>query len=152
IAIQIEKNGIQFYTKLSEAVSDMEMIKKIKGLADMEKRHMEIFSEMKAAYKGKDEEESTYDPYGELPLYLNAFAKGHVFNLNEDPSGFISDGASTRTLLKKAIELEKDSIVFYMGIKEVVPPELGKARVDNIIAEEMGHIRLLSEQISSLGV
>jgi rubrerythrin len=105
---------------------------------------------MKKTHAGNEKKSTLYDPYDELPLYLNAFAKGHVFNLDEDPKTIISEHVSIRTLLKKAIELEKDSIVFYIGIKGLVPPELGKASIDTIIAEEMGHIRLLSDQIGSL--
>jgi rubrerythrin len=150
IAIHIERNGIQFYTALSHAVPDREMKEKLEGLADMERDHEKIFTEMKATHAMNEEKSTLYDPYDELPLYLNAFAKGHVFNLDEDPKAIISDNVSIRALLKKAIELEKDSIVFYIGIKGLVPPEMGKARIDTIIAEEMGHIRLLSDQIGSL--
>jgi rubrerythrin len=150
IAIQIEKNGIQFYMTLSDKVMDKEMKEKFIGLADMERDHEKTFTEMKAAYAINKDKSTHYDPYDEIPLYLNAFAKGRVFNLDEDPKAFISDSASIRILLKKAIELEKNSIVFYIGIKEIVPPELGKARLDMIIAEEMGHIRLLTDQIAAL--
>jgi rubrerythrin len=50
-------------------------------------------------------------------------------------------------ILKSAIEAEKDSIVFYLGMKEEVPENLGKNRIEAIIKEEMGHIRLLSKQL-----
>jgi len=46
--------------------------------------------------------------------------------------------------------LEKDSIVFYVGIKEAIPPDWGKAKIDAIIREEMGHISLLDDKLSSL--
>ena len=50
-------------------------------------------------------------------------------------------------ILKSAIEAEKDSIVFYLGMKEAVPENLGKGRIETIIKEEMGHIRLLSKEL-----
>jgi rubrerythrin len=49
-------------------------------------------------------------------------------------------------ILKSAIEAEKDSIVFYLGMKEGVPEKLGKGRLEAIIKEEMGHIRVLSKE------
>jgi rubrerythrin len=52
-----------------------------------------------------------------------------------------------KKILKSAIEAEKDSIVFYLGMKEAVPEKYGKARLDNIIKEEMGHVRLLSGKL-----
>ena len=50
-------------------------------------------------------------------------------------------------ILKSAITAEKDSIVFYLGMKEAVSESLGKGRIDNIIKEEMGHIKLLSGKL-----
>ena len=49
-----------------------------------------------------------------------------------------------RKILKAAIGLEKESIVFYLGMKELVPTKFGKDKIDKIIKEEMGHIRFLS--------
>ena len=40
-------------------------------------------------------------------------------------------------VLQTAIGLEKDSIIFYVGIEELVPEKLGKDKVNDIIKEEM---------------
>jgi len=53
-------------------------------------------------------------------------------------------------ILKKAILAEKDSIVFYLGMKEMVPVNSGKTKIDAIIKEEMVHIKLLSSKIVAL--
>ena len=53
-------------------------------------------------------------------------------------------------ILKTAITAEKDSIVFYLGMKDVVPTHLGKEKLDDIIKEEMGHISLLSKELLEL--
>ncbi len=42
-----------------------------------------------------------------------------------------------RDLLELALSFEKDSVVFYVGVKDLVPPEVGKEQVDEIIKEEM---------------
>ena len=60
------------------------------------------------------------------------------------------DMKSMKEILKSAIEAEKDSIVFYLGMKDVVPESLGKSRIDHIIKEEMGHIRSLSKELIAL--
>lgn len=44
----------------------------------------------------------------------------------------------------------KDSIVFYLGMKEMVPENFGKAKIDAIIKEEMTHIKLLSKELVAL--
>ena len=55
-----------------------------------------------------------------------------------------------KEILKAAIMAEKDSIVFYLGMKEMVPEDFGKAKIDIIIKEEMGHIKLLSGRLVAL--
>lgn len=52
-------------------------------------------------------------------------------------------------ILKDAITTEKDSIVFYLGMREAVPEHLGRSRLDAVIQEEMGHLRLLSKELVS---
>ena len=49
-----------------------------------------------------------------------------------------------------AIGLEKDSVIFYLGIRDLVPAKLGKDRVNEVIAEEMRHITLLSRQLAAV--
>ena len=49
-----------------------------------------------------------------------------------------------KQILRSAIQAEKDSIVLYLGMKEMVPQKAGKDKIDAIIKEEMGHIRILA--------
>jgi rubrerythrin len=44
--------------------------------------------------------------------------------------------------------MEKESIAFYTGIMELVPPEIGKDRVAEIIREEMRHVTMLTAQLA----
>jgi len=55
-----------------------------------------------------------------------------------------------KEILKSAIEAEKDSIIFYLGMKDAVPEKLGKDKIEAIIKEEMGHVRLLSSELAGL--
>ncbi|MCK4603454.1 MAG: hypothetical protein KAU41_01990, partial [Deltaproteobacteria bacterium] len=59
----------------------------------------------------------------------------------------LPDRENTRKILWVAIGLEKASIIFYLGMKELVPESLGKKKIDDIMKEEMGHIRLLSNRL-----
>jgi rubrerythrin len=53
-------------------------------------------------------------------------------------------------VLKAAILAEKDSIVFYLGMKEMVPEKFGKDKLDKIIKEEMGHIKILANELKGI--
>ena len=81
--------------------------------------------------------------------YLKAIADGHIFPVGEDPAENLPEDISMKEILRTAIGMEKDSIVFYAGIKEMVPEELGKDRIEAILKEEMSHLALLSNELAS---
>jgi rubrerythrin len=77
-------------------------------------------------------------------------ADGHVFDVRKDSSERLTGKETMEDILNTAIGLEKDSIVFYLGIKEIVPKRLSRQRIDDIIKEEMGHIAVLSKELAAL--
>ncbi len=110
----------------------------------MEDEHEKTFADLRAGLSKKEKAATVFDPEGETTLYLHALADTRVFfEKNIDPS-------SIKDILKEAISAEKDSIVFYLGMKEIVPEKLGKAKIDAIIREEMTHIKLLSKELVAL--
>jgi rubrerythrin len=150
IAVQIERNGHQFYTKAAEKTTNQDVKKMFVSLAEMEHVHERTFEELRDRLQGKETELTTYDPDDETILYLRAFASGHVFDLKENLGSLLSGKENTREIVKKAITLEKDSIVFYLGLEDLVPEDLGKDRIETIIHEEKSHIRILSGILDTL--
>ncbi len=141
MAEQIERNGAAFYRKAAANIDDAQHKSLLLDLAKMEDDHEKTFSAMRADLKAAEKASTVFDPNNDGMLYLRALADTRVFFENLiDPSGMTE-------ILKSAITAEKDSIVFYLGMKEAVPEKFGKHRVDNIIREEMGHIRLLSKEL-----
>ncbi len=141
MAEQMERNGIKFYTTAAESISDDEAKSLLLEFGDMEKEHEKIFSEMRKELSSDEKQSTVFDPQGEAALYLRALADTRVFFDKK------IDVSSLENILKDAIQAEKDSIVFYLGMKEAVPESLGKSRLDHIIKEEMGHIRMLSGKL-----
>ncbi len=144
IAAKIEKNGAKFYRQASEKVKKEENKHFLLDLADMEDEHEATFLKMQKELKEKEKISSTFDPYDENILYLKALADARVFFKKEEPADNFYD------ILVSAVQAEKDSIVFYLGMKGIVPEELGKSSVDDIIKEEMKHIRLLAGKLAGL--
>ena len=63
----------------------------------------------------------------------------------------ISEGdVFNEEVLNIAIGLEKDSIVFYESMKNVVPDAAGKNKLNAIIKQEIGHIVELRNQLQVL--
>ena len=150
IAEQIERNGANFYRNASKRFTDPVSRDKLLDLAAMEDEHEKTFAAMRADVSVSEMIATSFDPDGEAALYLQSIADGKVFNIKKDPSGILAEGITLKEILQKAIELEKDSIVFYTGIREMVSEKIGKKKVNDIINQEIGHILDLSNQISEL--
>ena len=144
IAEQIERNGATFYRKAAENISDKAKKEFLLRLAKMEDDHEKTFKSMRAKLTEGERRVTSFDPEGETEKYLQALADTRVFYEK------YLDTTSMKEILKTAITAEKDSIVFYVGIKDVVPADLGQKQLDKIIREEMGHIRLLSSELLAL--
>lgn len=141
IAEQLERNGAKFYHSAAKEVTEPGAKELLLKLAGMEEDHEKTFTEMRAQLSADEKATTAFDPTGEAVLYLKALADTRVFFEKT------IDTSSLREILKAAIGAEKDSIVFYLGMKEAVPENMGKKRMDAIIKEEMGHIRLLSKEL-----
>jgi rubrerythrin len=144
MAEQIEKNGEQFYRRSARRVKDTEAKGLLTRLADMEVEHQRIFSSLKSKLSPSDRKAMTFDPNNEAGLYLASLANTKVFFQKEIDTGGLEG------IYKSALTAEKDSIAFYLGMKELVPAASGKAKIEEVIKEEMRHIRILGEKLASL--
>ena len=148
MAEQMERNGSRFYEKAAERAADSGMKGVLLALARMEQDHIRIFSEMKKELSGQPWADG-FEQENEAVLFLRALTAGKIFDVKGEAADLVAK-MTMPDILKKAIGLEKDSIAFYTGIKELVPAEFGKGRMDAIIREEMRHVKILSERLEAL--
>lgn len=151
MAQQIERNGAKFYRKAAEGVAASRSRNLLLDFAAMEDDHEKTFGEMRRELSARERQTPVFDPTGESALYLRAMADGYVFNVREDPSERLTGKETLEQVVQTAIGLEKDSVVFYLQMKEMVPGELGKGRIDGIIKQELGHIAHLNQQLGEPG-
>ncbi len=144
LAEDIEVNGAEFYKNAAANAPDQSKVALLTGLADMEVAHKKMFEQMRADLAGREKAETVFDPEGDAVAYIKALADIRVFFDKE------VDTSTMENILKAAITAEKDSIVLYLGMKEFVPEKYGKDKIESIIKEEMGHIRLLSRELKAL--
>ena len=142
IAIKIEQNGAIFYRDAATKVDAAKHKDFLLELADMEDDHEKTFTDMFKELSASDAFSSTFDPEDENVLYIKALADTRVFFEKEQPDD------SLKSILSSAIQAEKDSITFYLGMKEMIPEKQGKDKIDFIIKEEMTHIRLLAGKLA----
>ena len=147
MAEQIERNGARFYQKAAKEIANKDTKKILEELAVMEAEHEKTFATMRADIKSSERLPSVFDPNDEVGFYLRTLADGKVFDVKTDPSEQLTGRETPQDILNTAIDLEKDSIVLYLGLEEYVPAESGKDKVREIIKQEMGHIALLSDRL-----
>ncbi len=150
MAEQIERNGSAFYRKAAALSSSSRSAQFFLKLAAMEEEHEKIFSAMRLGLREEERRVSVPDPEDQAKAYLKAWADGHVFDVRAHPAEKIKGKEKPEEILIWAINQEKESIVFYLGMKEAVPERLGRKKVDEIIKEEMSHIALLSKELETM--
>jgi rubrerythrin len=149
MAERIEINGAKFYRRAAGLNAAADFKKTLLDLADMEEQHRRIFAVMRQELTEREKEPAIFDTEGQLRDYLRAMADGYVFDVNADLSKLLTGRESMEEIINKALVFEKDSIVFYLGIRDMVSERLGRNRVDDIIREEMNHISILNKELSS---
>ena len=150
IAEQIERNGQQFYSDSAQRVSEPVAKQVLQDLANMETKHLKTFQDLHAKLSEQAREEITWDPDGQAGLYLKAAADSHVFKTNVDPTSLLKNNSDAREILELALQFEKDSVIYFLGVADVVPEHLGKADVLGLAQQERNHIVLIQKTLSKL--
>lgn len=144
MAIQIEENGAAFYRKAADLQKEASDKKFLQALAQVEDRHKASFQEMKTQVSDLEKSQTVFDPNDELSAYLKAMADAHGGEGNPEALELLTGKETMAEIVTLAIGLEKESILFYLGLKDIVPPKYGQEKIDEIINEEKKHMVQLS--------
>ena len=141
MGIQIEDNGKDFYGTLVEQSKNNKAKDIFKFLAGEEEKHI-------AAFQGILDKVHKYEPPesypGEYFAYMNAIASEYVFTQKDKGKEIAKNAKSDKEAIELGMKFEKDSILFYEGMKKVVPENQHKV-IDALIAQEKNHLFKLYE-------
>ena len=141
IGIQIEKNGRDFYHTLVNKSKNQKAQDLFRYLEGEEEKHIAVFQKILDSVH-KYEPPESYP--GEYFAYMNALASEYVFTQKDKGSQTAKNTKSDTEAIDLGIGFEKDSIVFYEGMKKVIP-EYDLKVVDQLIEQEQSHLRQLSD-------
>lgn len=144
IAEQIEQNGAKFYKRAAEIFEEPGIREIFLRLAEWELKHKRIFTGMRKQYSELNPDVRISGSEQALPE-AKVMAGLAAFGIRPNPADELSGKEGVSDVLRRAIEKEKDSIVFYSGLKDFTPAEPVKTKIDEIITEELRHIRILSK-------
>ncbi len=150
MAEEIERNGAGFYRRAAEKASDGKIKKMLLDMAVMEDSHLETFEKMREQLSEREKEENVFDPANEAVMYLQTMADARSWEGRKSPDEELSGNETMKEILEIALNSEKESVVFYHGLRSLVSPKAGRDKIDAIINEELSHIRILLEQLKQL--
>ncbi len=150
IAAQMERNGMKFYRKAAEKASDEKIKQMLLEMAKMEAEHLKTFEHMRRYISNKEKAETVFDPDNEASIYLQTMADRHGSEGRKSPTEELTGTESIAEILKIALNAEKDSVIYYFGLRSFVPPKAGRDKIDAIIAEEVEHITTLNQKLESV--
>ncbi|MBU0684128.1 MAG: ferritin family protein [Candidatus Omnitrophota bacterium] len=141
MGIQIEKNGKEFYSELAEKFKKESVGEVFKCLAAEEEKHIEVFNGIFASLCSYLPEEAYPDEYF---AYMNALASQYVFTRKNTGKTIAEKLKNYDEGLNLGISFEKDSILFYEGMRQMVL-ERDYKLIDKLIQEEKEHLKKLCE-------
>jgi len=150
MAEEIERNGAKFYREAASNAVNSEVREMFLNMASMEDGHLRAFQAMRKSLTEQEKGETAFDPYNEASLYLQALADSKGFEGMKSPTQKLTGKESVQELLEIAIGAEKNSVLYYVGLKDLVPAEAGRDKIETIIREEVRHVADLRRRLTAL--
>lgn len=143
-AINIEQKGQAFYTRAAEEAKKPDAKDFFLYFAKEESRHEEIFLKFKERLGTAELPPwSSSEEYGQ---YLSALIDSHSI-FSPDLEKRLAEAQDENEAIRLAMGFEKDTILFFMEMRKLVP-ESEKKLVQQCIDEERSHLRQLSSMLS----
>jgi len=149
IAEQIERNAVEFYREAAELCPNEEICRLLLGMSEIENEHLETFQNMREKL-AEEAGLSIFDPFGRTAMYLQAIADARSWEGRINPMQTLTGNETAKEIIKIALESEKEMVVFYVGLRDLVYFKAGKDKVEEIIIEELRHISALSKRLKLL--
>jgi rubrerythrin len=141
IGIQIEKNGRDFYNTLTRQSKNPAAVGVFKYLAGEEEKHIIAFQKILDTTEKYEAAGLDADQYF---AYMNALAGEYVFTQKDKGDEIAKTIKNDLDAVDMGIGFEKDSIIFYEGMKKAVP-EFDSKILEQLITQEQNHLRQLTD-------
>ena len=141
LGIQIEKNGKDFYNAVAQQSKSQKAKQVFQHLAGEEEKHIIVFQKILDSVS-KYEPPESYP--GEYFAYMNALAGENIFTQKDRGNDLAKKVTSDKQAIELGIGAEKDSIIFYEGMKKAVP-DYDYKTIDQLINQEQDHLKQLTD-------
>jgi len=142
---RLEKKASLFYRRASDMSPDQVCRDLFDDLAKMESDHEQVFEGIGHHMAGRRLARGA-DRYAK---HWPAIAGRMLSDLDASLARKFSGRRAREDILRAAMDFEKETIVFFSGLKEMIPFKPDKQEIDRVIREEVGHIISLGGQLAS---
>ena len=139
LAIEIEKNGRDFYHALIKKSKFPKAQEIFQYLALEESKHILAFKDILDTVQKR----LSVSYPAEYLNYMSALSDGYIFTQKNTGEAIALKVQSDLQGIELGISFERDSVTFYEGMKKAVPANEHKI-IDQIIAQEQVHLKQLS--------
>ncbi|EKD82478.1 MAG: hypothetical protein ACD_39C01273G0002 [uncultured bacterium] len=154
LAIQIEKNGKEYFTAMAERSENARVKQVFNLLVREEQNHLENFVKIRERLAEKRQEEfQIADEYNtpEMDAYVQAMSDGRVFPNLCSHSELAFEIKDDEQAIYHAIGFEKDTILFFSNILGILGSEdENRTLIEELIRQEKIHIAKLYTLLRSL--
>ena len=143
VAIEIEKNGYQFYTEAAKLTRSNSVAELFRSLAQEEIQHQAFFEGLAKLISCKDNGITPPDEY------LSAIADASIIQQKRGMKAIAEKRLSDQEALDIAVQVEKNAILYYTELLRFVT-EKEKGMVEELVAEEKRHLTKLTSIAKNL--
>jgi rubrerythrin len=137
LAVWLEKHGQAFYENARDAAAEPELKDLFALLAVEERKHCAIYTDLYQLYTGKTVEGEQL--LGEYGKFIQLLIKEIIQSLE------LEGVASEEDLLGRALQFEKDTLLYFLEVKPLFRGKAGSL-IEAICREEKRHIQQLMER------
>jgi rubrerythrin len=153
LAIQIEKNGKEYYLAMAEK-TERESVKEIFSyLVREEESHLENFLEIREKLSRQAQETEIAEEYEtpEMYNYVKAMFDGKVFPNLKSHTELVKEIQTDEQAIYHAISFEKDTVLFFSEIFNMLgEKDENRGLIQELIRQEKIHIARLYTLLGSL--
>jgi rubrerythrin len=144
MAMGIEQSGEAFYRAAATQAQSAEVKALFEDLAEQEVWHYKVFG--KLANEMRNTPLMSADEWDEYQGYLQATVQSALFEGPDKALAAAQEVADEKEAVRMAMGFEKETILFFYNVRDVVS-EADQKTLDRVIAEEKAHVRRLADML-----
>ncbi|MCL5280658.1 MAG: ferritin family protein [Planctomycetes bacterium] len=145
IAEQMERHAARFYRKAAGLYNDPALNKLFSELAQWEKRHIQVFVDMKNQFPEQAWEQGSSDPERVDVSHLDV--PPAVFDGHSDPAKELTGHETRAEVFNLALKKERYTIGYYTSLTEFALGQENVKVIRSILQEEKRHVRILMQSL-----